>query len=189
MIIQLNVISNLIKANNKLSHLSSQLIALNQSKGPAVINELNELIRLFNITTKFEKIKNAEHLHSILMMPLPSFEDVLGLLSVNPSTYQRVVTEFNESAYLYEVWKIDELQHLYINFLILIYRTTLLNHYEYLREKGAQISSTLEELAALNALENKKSLIFEATKRWLTDWKEEDFSELLFNDLHNNSLL
>ena len=155
----------------------------------AIVQELNLLIDMFNATEYFPLGKNATYLKSILKEQLPDYYQVLEILKDNQKTCEKVIIEFNESKYLDEVWKLKDLGYLYINFLILIYRTTLLNHFNYLRGEQAQLSSSLEEMSALKALEGEKTKVFEATRHWINAWKEEDFSEQLFYALKEKNLL
>jgi hypothetical protein len=180
---QNNIIIDILAGTKKLASVEASLREVHRLVYEKTINELDKLIARFNITTEFKTAINAKFLKSILTDPLPKYEYVISTLLSDPLIKNKVIYEFNNSDYLNNVWKIADNRALYVNFIILVYRTTLLNYHGYLRKMNVQISSSLEEMSALAALEGNKNLVFESTKIWLRDWKNEQFSEQLVNEL------
>lgn len=182
------LINDLIVRVDKINKIAPEIKIINSSNFNLAITELNLIINKFNSSTKFTNAINAQKLKEVLTYTLPSFEEVLDLLE-NDVTKQKVLTEFNNSEYLKEVWEINVKNTLYVNFLILVYRTTLLNWDVNLRKSGVQISSALEEMSALMALKGESSLVFESSKIWLQEWEKEEFSEQLFLSLKEKKLI
>jgi hypothetical protein len=67
-------------------------------------------------------------------------------------------------------------QLLYV-FQIAIYRTWILIKNERLKKHGAQIASTIEEMAAILTLEGMETNIFYAVRHWIFDCEKEGFSK------------
>lgn len=114
-----------------------------------------------------------------LQVELPPYDQIIEQLIINKQLQIDVFTELSKSAYFSEIYKIPENQYLLINLLILFYRTSLLNMYPELRTAQVQLSSTIEEMAALMYLEGRSTELFNATKHWIKAWKREGFSREL----------
>jgi hypothetical protein len=153
-------------------------------------HEIQQAIELFNTQIQIDdSLINAKHLASILSDPLPRYEEIMAKLQTDQDLQKQVITELTTSSYFREVYEIsDPLEHLH-NIMILLYRTSLLHMYPMLREKGAQISSTIEEMACVLALNGAHTHLFEATKRWIKNWKDEEFSSQLVDKLSEAKLL
>jgi hypothetical protein len=108
---------------------------------------------------------------------LPDYLETIRKLGENIGVKEKVFSHLRDSSYLDEVYKISDPEYLLTNVLILVYRTYLLLTSPELKKKNAQISSTIEEMAVLLKLEGKESLVFEATKHWILNWREEGFSQ------------
>lgn len=162
--------------------LIANLSEFNSKEISPQLNEIQQAIDKYNfLVSNDDNLRlciNAQHLLKIFDKQLPSYVDVVKKLKNRNSEQLKidVFSELRDSSYFKEVYEIDNSQHLLINILILIYRTSLLYTYPSLRENKAQISSTIEEMAALLHLENKKTNLFQATKHWIKNWKEEEFS-------------
>lgn len=141
--------------------------------------EVSQCINLFNTNT-FDKdvYINAAHTKFIIGNSLPSIADTFDLF-MQEENRKKVMNHLVTSTYLKEVWEIENAKHLINNILILLYRTTLLETDNRLKEGQAQISSTLEEMSLLLALDGERTLLYEATKHWMQDWGKEGFSEEL----------
>lgn len=185
----MNNLTNIILKVKKLADKKNLIVEIDKTLQNEIIVEINDLIKDFNNNNDLINANNAKHLKKLLKGPLPYYETILSFINIDKELTYKVIKEFNESTYLDEVWKIKNIEHLYINLLILVYRTTLLNKYEYLRKGSAQISSSLEELAALKALEDKKTKTFKAVQLWLKKWKEEGFAHELYIDLVDKKLI
>lgn len=136
-------------------------------------------IELFNADSFDENVYiNAAHTKSLIGNNLPSISDTLDLF-MQAENRKKVMNHLVTSTYLKEVWEIKNVSYLINNILILLYRTTLLETNKRLNEGKAQISSTLEEMSLLLALDNNRTLLYESTKHWMQDWQEEGFSEAL----------
>ena len=149
-----------------------------------IVQELQLAIDAYNnLEKESEEAKllflNAIHLTSVFEDSLPNYLKVIEKLVNDNSLVEQVFGELTGSDYFQEVWEIDDKKHLFINLMILFYRTSLLNIYPEIREGGAQISSVIEEMAALLEIEGKATELFKAIKHWLIAWEEEGFSKLL----------
>jgi hypothetical protein len=96
-----------------------------------------------------------------------------------------VFSTLKNSSYFAEVWKINPVENLVINLLILFYRTTVLIKHSLLLvddngNNNVQISSTLEEMIYCQKYEGVKTSLFDGVKLWLKNWKEEGFDEKLY---------
>lgn len=178
-----------ITNTTRLANKKADLEKVHAKNFRLVRDDINSLVAKYNWLEATAITLNAAYLKKVWQNPLPSYEELFELLEKNPETKDLVQKEFDSSSYLKDVWEIPDSLNLYVNFLILIYRTTMLNHFPHLRENGAQISSVLEELAALLALDNVENIVFTATKVWLKEWEEEGFSEKLIKKLQEKGLL
>jgi len=136
----------------------------------------------------FDYLKNAAELNSIFGRNLPSYEKTLNKLLQEEELIERVFSHLRDSTYFREVWKIKPMENLWINLLLLIYRTAILQfNQDLLIDKNGQnkvqISSTIEEMVACLQFEGKDNRLFYAFKHWLKDWKAEDFDERLYKML------
>lgn len=84
-----------------------------------------------------------------------------------------------DSTYFNFIYKIQNPSHLLANLMTLVYRCHILTSHPKLRQGGAQISSTLEEMSALRYIIGLDSLHHQATRHWILDWEGEGFNELL----------
>lgn len=172
-----------------LQYLTTQLktckIKYSQNTVDIFLKEHQLLIHTYNQNFLSEYL-NINHTKKYLNS-LPNYKSVLS----KSKKYQlQIFNELNNSNYFGDVWKIKNEQYLLVNFLILIYRTSLLNLNSTLRQNSVQISSTIEELAAQGVLKSGElSLIYKCTKHWIKDYKNEGFSKRLYSDLVNNKLL
>lgn len=136
-------------------------------------------------------LDNTSHLAGLLEDNLPSYEHVTSVLKEDPKTYKQVISELTNASF--EAYKLPDPLKVLHNLLILLYRTTLLCLYPNLREGGAQISSTIEEMACVLKIDGVHTHLFEAIKHWVKDWQGEGFSPLLANKIsfvkirHNES--
>lgn len=167
--------------------LSSDVIALldNPTLWEEYAAELELAVTYFNRIQQqrshqyLEILDNTRHLFSLWSDPLPSYAEVIEKLTTDSDLNNKVFTELAESDYFQVIWQIQHPHHLVINLMILFYRTSMLYLHPELRKGKAQISSTLEEMAALLYLAGRNTTLFEAVKHWLQDWEEEEFSEEL----------
>jgi len=188
-IFQQEIINDILSKTGKLTNTSLMLKNIGTKNFDTYVKDINELINIFNTTTPNEIAINAIHLKAKLKEPLPLYENLLDLLKNNSKLQDLVINEFNTSKYLNEVWNIQNHNRLYISLLILIYRTTMLNYYPYLKESDVQISSALEETAALAVINGNVNKVFDAAKIWLENWKDEGFSKDLYDLLKQKHLL
>lgn len=164
---------------------------------PSFIKEIQQALDLYNQDRKTSDVqgfpkdlyKNAFHLSSIWKQPLPEYENLIGILRSDKKLSDAVFSELRDSTYFKEVFTISKKDHLLHNLLILFYRTSMLALNPVLREKKAQISSTIEEMGCALALEGKKTHLFDSTRHWIQNWQEEDFSPHLIKLLREKSLI
>ncbi len=147
--------------------------------------ELNDAISEFNQYPKKLPNKlssnyflNANHLKKIIAT-LPSYPSTLFLLKSDNQKKDVAFSEMRDSTYFNFIYKIEEPTHLLANLMTLVYRCHMLSSNPKLRDGGAQISSTLEEMSALRHLMGLDSLHYQSTRQWILDWEGEGFSELL----------
>ena len=147
--------------------------------------ELNDATTHYNkypkqLTDKFSSslFLNTNHLKTLLG-ELPTFSTTLGTLSLDQSQTNLVFTEMRDSTYFNFIYKITNPHHLLANLMTLVYRCHMLTSHPKLRQDGAQISSTLEEMSALRYVMGSDSLHHQATRHWILDWEGEGFSRVL----------
>lgn len=122
---------------------------------------------------------NALHTKKIWVQPLPDFVSILKAHQSDTTLTDQVFSEHRDSSYFQVIYQLDDPRHELANLMVQFYRTSLLLLYPGLRSGGVQISSTIEEMAALNYLSGSDTLLFHATKHWLIDWQGEGFSQQL----------
>jgi hypothetical protein len=143
-----------------------------------ILSDMDRCIERFNKHNfDFKVYVNSFYTYSILKKKLPDTEKIFRLLYEDLKLKDRVRSELVNSKYFNEVWKITNAPYLFINILVLLYRTTVLFQVKELKLGSAQVSSTIEEMALLLKIEGEKNKVFEATKHWLVNWKSEGFSE------------
>jgi len=123
---------------------------------------------------------NTNHLLNIWDDVLPQYKSIIDRLEQDDDLRNKVFTELSESDYFQVIWQIPNPNYLMLNLMILFYRTSMLCLHPQLREKDAQISSTLEEMAAVIEIEGQFTELFKAIKHWIENWDEEGFSEELY---------
>jgi len=174
-------IINLLKENlKKKEKVKNALVTL--KKNPELITlllrELDASIDKLNRYIKTNKNKykqiliNSEYLRLIIPKDksLPTVDKMIEDIR-NAKLIFKEVNRFNFINKLKSEMQI-------IKALILgIYRTYILIKYPYLREKNAQIASSLEEMLALMALQGINTNLFQATKHWILEYKKEGFSK------------
>jgi hypothetical protein len=120
---------------------------------------------------------NAAYLASIYNEVLPSYETVLAYLQSDEELYDEVMHELKTSPYFDQVYALQEPGYLLHNLLILFYRTALLCMIPVLREKNAQLSSTIEEMACALEMNGVRTHLFLSIKHWIESWEEEGFAQ------------
>jgi len=168
----------------------------NKNKVEIFTHEINSAISYFNkIRIKFDTNKNykflinAKEFNDIYNNDLPDYFDTVDELFENKNLTNQIFLIFKNDKYFKDVWKTKSYEILLANLLILIYRTTLLQkHKDKLIDKETgnnrvQISSTIEEMIFSMKLEGIDTDLFHSTKHWLVNWKEEGFSEELFEKM------
>lgn len=175
------------RLNEKVSTTVLELLKDNQ-RWEKYAGEIQQAIDLFNHIRQdghpdLKTLENAAHLMSILGADLPGYTEIIAKLEDTPELSRNVFDELAESDYFQEVWEIDNPNYAMINLMILFYRTSLLNLFPVLREESAQISSALEEMAAVLYLEGQPTNLFSATRKWIENWKVEGFSKQLWDKL------
>lgn len=145
-----------------------------------IVEEISRFIDQYNSATDLDPMYiNSVHLKSILSQPLPPYVQIIHQLFQDQNSLSVVIKEIKESPYFYDIYQVTNSLHFFTNFMILLYRNSLLNLRPELRVKEAQISSTIEEMACLDYLRGHDSLLFQAIKEWVIEWKREGFSEEL----------
>lgn len=124
-------------------------------------------------------LDNTRHLLSIFEVPLPSYQHIISELMEDKKIYKQVISELTTSTYFKDVYELPDPLCVLHNLLILLYRTTMLSLYPELRSGGAQISSTIEEMACVLEINGDHTHLFQATKHWVKDWQGEGFSQIL----------
>lgn len=132
-----------------------------------------------NITISHELLVNSIHLKEMMNEILPRFDQVINEILIDNKIQRKVFFELRDSTYFNEVYQISNSYHIIINLLILCYRTTLLFQNPLFKMNNVQISSSIEEMACVLMLEGKDTELFQATKHWIINWEEEEFSEKL----------
>lgn len=168
---------------NRLSSLKK----LESEDFSRIVHEIERVILLFNAFPSSingsgldpHDYQNALHLKSLFPYNIPRYQEIINRLAYDQSLLDAVFSELRDSDYFREVYLIDTPKHLLVNLMILLYRNSFLTIHPELRQGGAQISSTLEEMAAADFLAGNDSLLLRGTKYWLQDWLEEGFSEKL----------
>jgi len=176
-------------ANNLINdHLSPKLSqrqleglkTIDQQYCKKIVEEISRFIDQYNFATDLDPMFiNAIHLKSILSQPLPPYVQIIDQLFHDQNLLSVVIKEIKESPYFYDIYQVNNPFHFFTNFMILLYRNSLLNLRPELRVKEAQISSTIEEMACLDYLRGHDSLLFQAIKEWVIEWEREGFSEEL----------
>lgn len=144
--------------------------------GDLLVAELNAAIGLFNrfqggkLDIKTEYYVNSGHLANVIEIPLPRVETVFG----NDRLYENTMKEVARFQFIDEFT--DGIKLLNV-LLVGYYRSYMLMKYPYLRNKNAQVASSLEEMLVYLALKGVRTNLFEATKDWIIDWKKEGFSK------------
>lgn len=159
-----------------------------------LVHDLDKTISLYNTFPSClsnspyssDLFVNATHLKSIYNQPLPAYSIVLEYLHKNPKDLDAAFSEMRDSTYFHHIYEIDKPEYLLANLMTLVYRCHLLSSYPTLREQKAQISSTLEEMAALRHLLGEDSLHYQATLHWILDWEGEGFSQQLSEIITRN---
>lgn len=162
---------------NRISGLNN----LDEQLFGEIAKEIDKVISAYNSFVSGDNIKyvNAGYLKKIYSSSLPIFSSILTLLSDNPVLLASVMSEMRDSTYFHHIYMIDPSEHLLANLMTLIYRNTILIEHSELREKNAQVSSTLEEMSALLYLQGIDTHYFHAIKDWILDWEGEGFSQEL----------
>lgn len=149
----------------------------------ALLDELSQAIATYNELGEKQEatidpnfFQNTNHLRSIMPGKLPDWRDVLGQ---DEKFFNSVFARIASEKRLQEVWRITEPEALLGNVVVLAYRTGALIRNPDLEGKGAQFSSVIEEMLAVLYLTGEKTSLFDATKHWIKDWREEGFSEQL----------
>jgi hypothetical protein len=162
-----------------------------------LLSEIQEAIKIYNKYKNHtqmlgfgrELFINATHFASVYNEQIPNYETVLLNLQSDKGLYNKVINELTTSAYFKEVYEIKDSIYLLQNLLILYYRTTLLFSIPLLREKGVQISSTIEEMACILEMNGTHTTLFLATKHWIENWEEEEFAQALYERLLEEKLI
>ena len=149
------------------------------------LGELDFAINMFNRFKKepkeFVAIKlfiNAGNL--IIIM---GEEDLPNTNKVDFSLkWKEILSELSGFEFLSEK---TDVEILFGRLVVAFYRTYILQTVPGLREKGAQIGSTIEEMLAILALYGFDTHLFQATKHWIRDWENEGFSKELALKIKN----
>ncbi|MBI4990735.1 hypothetical protein HZB96_01420 [Candidatus Gottesmanbacteria bacterium] len=145
----------------------------------ALLGELNAAIYSFNRLKNESSIKNAQNLIGILKeFDLPESSVILESLSKRKKSKKLKQLFIEMSKFKFLDKKTSEV-NLLSRILVALYRTYLLQNISGLREKGAQVASSLEEMLAVMAIKGFDTHLFQATKHWILDWKREGFSKEL----------
>ena len=175
--------TNLININLSAKLSQSQLEGLkkiDQKYCDKIVEEIGRFIDQYNSVTDLEPIYiNTIHLKSIRSQSLPPYVQIIDQLLYDQNSLDVVIKEIKESPYFYDIYQVNNSSHFFTNFMILLYRNSLLNQEPQLRVQEAQISSTIEEMACKSYLEGQGSLLFQAIKGWIIEWEREGFSEEL----------
>lgn len=163
----------------------SSLTPLTDQLFVTLISDLNQTIDLYNsfpaclVHSPYQSdiFINTTHLKSIYQQPLPSYSSILNDLLANLKDLDITFSEMRDSTYFHHIYEIDKPEYLLANLMTLVYRCHLLGSIPSLRTNNAQISSTLEEMAALRYLLGEDSLYFQSVRLWIMDWEGEGFSQ------------
>ncbi len=155
-------------------------------ENPEIINvllgELNAAIYKFNRMKNESVMKNSEQLIGILgQVDLPEGSEVFANIANNDSknNKKKIIKLFQEMQKFRFIDVPASEEKMMGRILLALYRTFLLQKTPSLREKGAQIASSLEEMLAILALKGFDTHLFRATRHWIADWQREGFSKEL----------
>jgi hypothetical protein len=122
---------------------------------------------------------NAHYLSSLLhgktLPPWCSIEEQFNNNENSPDL-MNVGKELNEFDF---IKTIDQPGKLAAALFLGFYRTYVLVTLPFLRQKNAQVASSLEEMLAILAIEGCRTQLFYATRHWILDYQSEGFSEFL----------
>lgn len=164
----------------------SALIAM-VKKDPKILEnllkELDMVIELFNKSPQFGKeLINATKLKKLMGdKKLPSANSAgndlfVDSMNKNDKLFKDFLAEFSQFKFIQSM---RNPQQLLGCLMVAIYRTYMLVKYPYLKERGAQVASALEEMFAIMAMKGQDTQLFQATKQWIADWEKEGFSPKL----------
>lgn len=157
------------------------------------LEELDNAIKLLNQYNKTGKIKfnhceiliNANHLKNV--MPnhfLPTLTQLTQ--DILPNSTNETVDQFFKMMNIFDFWnEISQASQLTAVLTVASYRTYLRVIWPVIEKKGVQVASALEEILAVMAVNGLKTHLFQATKHWILDWKNEGFSQELAKLVQN----
>lgn len=157
-------------SNKKLIEVTNYL-----KQTPQFVNQLTEelekAIEIFNQKEFSPKniYINALYLEKIINK-LPKSSDI----KISNTLQKNLINELENFEFINTMKPMKQLTSA---LLVATYRTYLLNNQPQLRQKNAQIASTIEEMLAYMAINNNDTLLFQATKHWIKDYKVEGFSK------------
>lgn len=171
-----------IKVSKKSVEKTLKNFDINPTDFSKIITDLEKCLHTFNEDLYDKSLYiNAKHTFTIIGALLPSTQFVIDTLDRDDKVEIAVIDTLTNSDYFQEVWEITNPKYLYINIIILIYRTTLLTINKELSSKRAQISSTIEEMSLELKRKGIDNVIYDATKHWLENWEEEGFNKEIPN--------
>ncbi len=149
------------------------------------LGELTAAVNRFNRIKRERITPNSDNLMVLLGdKDLPSpylvFADLISGSKAKKN--QDIFEEMKKFAFIKE--KSGKVE-MFGRILVALYRTYILRNMKGLRDQGAQVASTLEEMLALMAIEGFETHLFHATRHWIADWKREGFSKELAFKIKN----
>lgn len=161
------------------------LLAQNPNLLRKLSKEFDAAITLFNRfrDSSFPPyLRNSKELAAVFPHDLPLFTK----MELKSKLSEVIGKQLRDDSYFVEIWQIQESRMLLCNLLMLIYRNFILTTFknDLVDSDGTrkvQISSSIEEMCFQLLIDGYTMTITDSFMLWLKDWKNEGFSEELFN--------